>query len=475
MALIALCPNIALTTALPLDQKTVQASLHATMFGTQLAEGLSNAGYALGAVIAAFLVLRFKQRLLFLVTESAFVVGSVLAATATSPAAYVTGRVLQGATTGLMLVIALPPWVTRYGARALPRTAALVNIGLFGAVTLGPLLGGVAGQSPSGWRWLVAATAVAGAVGVGIAFLTLEHRPPFDESQPADWSAFGLAAAATVLPFLGVSELSVAGATSPAFWAPVAAGLLALGGLVVRQYRRSDALMPVRALSTSLPVLGTLAAMVGGAAVVTLITLTTTGLLDGQHESTLSVGLLLTPLVGGVAVAAFTFARLLRTRGLPLLVLAGLLFTTGAGALLLDPTAHGFVIAAAALLGLGAGSTVSPGLFLAAFGVDSNKIGRAFALVELLRAEAAYLVGPVLLYLAQQDRDAAAGLFRSTWIVLLVLVVGILVLLAIYKTSGLRSRTPDLESWLDGGKLAMPSPPPGAAVRESVGSGAAAG
>jgi MFS family permease len=49
-----------------------------------------------------------------------------------------------------MLVVALPPLITRYGVERLPRTAAAVNIGLFGAVTVGPVLAGlIAAQS---WR-----------------------------------------------------------------------------------------------------------------------------------------------------------------------------------------------------------------------------------------------------------------------------------------------------------------------------------
>ncbi len=54
----------------------------------------------------------------------------------------------------------------------------------------------------------------------------------------------------------------------------------------------------------------------------------------------------------------------------------------------------------AVLLGYGAGAGVAPGLFLAGFSVPSSKIGPTFALVELLRSEAAFLLGPVLVALA---------------------------------------------------------------------------
>ena len=57
--------------------------------------------------------------------------------------AYGVGRVLQGLMTGLLLVIALPPVIQRFPPPRMPTTAAAINIGFFGAVTVGPLLGGI--------------------------------------------------------------------------------------------------------------------------------------------------------------------------------------------------------------------------------------------------------------------------------------------------------------------------------------------
>ena len=62
MALVALCPFIVLSTAsLLITQLSVD--LHTSVFGTQLAEGLSDAGYAFGAVAAADLIAAGNDRL----------------------------------------------------------------------------------------------------------------------------------------------------------------------------------------------------------------------------------------------------------------------------------------------------------------------------------------------------------------------------------------------------------------------------
>ena len=425
-------------------------------------------GYALGAVVAAYLVQRFKQRLLFLLTEAVFVVATVLAATAPGAGAYVTGRTLQGAATGLMLVLALPPFVTRFGAGRLPRTAALVNVGLFGAVTVGPLAGGIAALTNEGFRGLFGVVAAAGAAGLTLAWLTLPHQPPFDPDTRPDWSAFALAGIGTVLPFFAVTRLTSLPVTSPLVWAPLAVGVAALVLLIVRQYRRPDALMPVKALSTSLPVIGTSVAMVAGAATVTFLELTVVSLLEGQQLRPMAAGALLSPMVAGLAVAALLFARLLATRWAPALVLAGLTAVGAGGVLLLEPSDHLRVALGAAVLGFGAGATVSPGLFLAAFGVESTKIGRAFALVELLRSEAAYLVGPVLLYVAMSQATAVAGFTLAMGIGIAVVGFGIVMMLVLYLAGGVRPRPPDLDGWLRGDGLALHSPPTAERARTAV-------
>ena len=457
VALLALAPNIVLTTAFPLLQKGIAADLHMSKLLTQEAEGISNAGYAFGAVLAAFLTQRVRQRPLFVATELLFVVGAVFATVAWSPAPYFAGRVVEGFATGLMLVIALPPLITRYGPQKLPGTAAAVNIGLFGAVTIGPLLAGlVAGTS---WRILFAAVAAAGVACVLLGWLALPDIDAFDRDRSPEFTAFGLAAVATALPFFATSQLISSRFGEPVVWAPLVIGVAALGVLTVVQYRRRDPLMPVRALSTSLPVVGTLSAMVAGAAFVTLLELAATGLLQGKHDSALVVGVLFSPAIGGVAVAAVVFAKLFRTRYLPVLVLAGMLLIICAGLIEALTTSSAAILLSSAMLGAGAGATVSPGLFLAGMGVPANRVGRAFALVELLRSEAAYLVGPVLLYVAMLHRPLADGLRFATWITVGAATAGVLAVVGLFVASGARLHAPDLEAWLDRGEQAMDSPP----------------
>ena len=102
---------------------------------------------------------------------------------------------------------------------------------------------------------------------------------------------------------------------------------------------------------------------------------------------------------------------------------------------------------------------------------STNPLGPTFALVELLRAEAAFLVGPVLLHVAMTAATVAGGLrLADVIVVVLVGAVGVLVV-ALLLLGGARPHPPDLERWLAGQEPAYDSPPVLSRVRRSSGSG----
>jgi MFS family permease len=184
-----------------------------------------------------------------------------------------------------------------------------------------------------------------------------------------------------------------------------------------------------------------------------------------------SVGAAFWPMPVGLVLAAGLFGSLFRTRLVPVLVNVGLLSLTAATLVLLvaRPERPGSAtLAATFLLGFGAGATVSPGLFLAALGVASDKLGRAFALVELLRSVAAYAVAPVVVAVVAAAATPRAGLATGLWIVLVLAVVGLLASLLVPALSGARLRRPALEAWLENGEQALDSPVTAVHLRPGV-------
>lgn len=469
MALLALSPFIVLSTASLLVEQDVVRDLGTSRFGSQLASGLANAGYAFGAVAAADLIKRVSGRTLYLACEALFVVGSLLGTFAPEIATFTVGRVLQGVATGMLLVAALPPLVTNHGVDKLPLTAAYINLGLFGMVTLGPTVGGLAGSFHA-WRLLFGIVAVFGFGGLVVGLLAFARGDAPSPRMGFDFSAIPVAAMATVLPFLAVSWLSRASFTSLGFLLPLVLGLLALGFLVVRQYRKTDALMPVKLIAHTLPVTGIGAAMVAGAGFTTLVELAAVYLLDAEHQPPLLIGGLLATQVLGVAVAAWLFKRVLPTRWLPVLAFGGLLVVVAGGAVLLAlGPGHGFVVVAVAglLLGFGAGAGVAPGLFMGGLSAPSSKLGPTFALVELLRSEAAFLIGPVLLQIAMVIRPLASGVRLASLTIVVIGAASAVLLVGLLLLGGRRPHAPDLQTWLDGDEPAYDSPRLAAVLRSS--------
>lgn len=460
LVLLALTPNIVVTTAVSLFEGPLGTQLHASRATLALSPALSNAGYAFGAVLAADLFARFNPRRLFIFCECGFIVGAILSAVAPDAPWFIVGRLLQGVSTGWMLVVAVPPLVNRFPPEKMPSTALTFLVGFFGAAMAGPLIGGLVAHANAP-RTFFAVLALLGSLNVAMILLTVPSAAPKQPELPFDGAAVGLAGAGTFLSFVGVWLLG-AGTLRALPWLLVAAGLASLVALLVIEYRAKEPLVPVKPLSTSLPVLGVICAMLSGAVFVAVLEMIELTLLRVRHLEPLAVGLLFWPQVLGVALAGIAFWLLFRTRYIALLALTGMValliaaILTARGAFEV-PAALGAI---AGLLGLGAGLTVSPGLILAAFGVPSKQIGRTFALVELLRSFAAYLIGPVFLAFAQAAMPAMIDSVRtSAWLCAALMTATIVALIFTFARSGLRLQAPDLEAWIVAGEQAMESPP----------------
>jgi hypothetical protein len=238
---------------------------------------------------------------------------------------------------------------------------------------------------------------------------------------------------------------------------------------MVRQYRKKQALMPLKLIAHTLPVTGIATAMVTGATVTACLQLSVIYLQKVRHDPPAVTGAILATEVLGVLVAAVLFRVVLRTRWLPAFALLGL-GSAGAGSLLLlaiNPGRAVPVIAVAGvLLGIAAGAGVAPGLFMAGLSAPSNKLGPTFAFVELLRAEAAFLIAPVLLQLAMQITPLADGIRVAILAVVILCALSGVVILAVLLLGGARPHAPDLDTWVEGGQPAYDSPPLAASIRD---------
>jgi nucleotide-binding universal stress UspA family protein/MFS family permease len=465
MVVLFLVPYLGLSSALLPLTPIIAAQLHVSLQTMSLASGLANGAYAVGTILAVQLAQHLPQRRMLVVYASLLVIGSVLAAAATGPAMFIVGHVLQGLCTSLLLIAATPPLVLGYPASKLRATVVIFNLCIFGAVAAGPLVGG-AQASFHAWRplfWIVAGIAFAGLL---MSLLTFQDAPPADPSAPRDPLAIVLAATGSVAAFWGAAELLTHRFLDPVAVVPLLVGLALIVALWVYEYRARHPLLILRSLATTIPVSGIVVAMCAAAAATSATALTATVL--APHYTPLHLGLLYVPELAAAIITAIVFGVVFRTRLIHYYALTGLAFLA-AGVLVLRaaiPPTSTLALVGSGLVGIGIGASVVPALFLAGYSLRSASIQRVFAILELLRAFAAFLIVPILLHFAVTLTGLPTPAMTTTlWICFGLSAGGAVVFVLLYLLGRVRPSAPALERWMGGQEPAWESPPLLAALR----------
>jgi nucleotide-binding universal stress UspA family protein len=162
------------------------------------------------------------------------------------------------------------------------------------------------------------------------------------------------------------------------------------------------------------------------------------------------------------------FGAVFSTRFIHYYALVGLVILA-AGILVLRaviPPGSALTLVGSALVGVGIGASVVPALFLAGYSLRSASIQRVFAILELLRAIAAFLIAPILLHFAVTVTGLpSAAMNTALWICFGLSVGGAVVGVLLYVLGRVRPTAPALERWMGGMEPAWESPPLLAALR----------
>jgi hypothetical protein len=306
--------------------------------------------------------------------------------------------------------------------------------------------------------WCVAACAAGSLL---LVLLTFQDVPPADRDAPVDLISLVLAGGGCAAAFFGASELLTHPMLSVITLLPLLGGLGLILLLVAHQSAASDPLIPVRELFTTKPVAGILMAMAAGAASIAAMELIEQAIKPTGAPAHLAM--LFWPELGGAVLMAGIFGAVLRTRGLTALAFGGLVVLAGGIAIVTGVVGgpHWLVLDAAALIGIGVGATVAPALFVAGYSVRAALIQRVFALVELLRAVAAFMTAPLIIHLATTVDGGATGggIEAGMWVCFAIVVAGAALALAVFVLGRAKLQPPDLERWQEGEEPAWDSPP----------------
>ncbi|WP_329110207.1 MFS transporter [Micromonospora sp. NBC_01699] len=461
MALVvcSLVPFLVLTVAVLSLGEIISRSLDISRTTLQVTVSLSAGAYAVGTLLAAQLAMHLPPRRMLIIYEVCFFVASILAAVAPNGTVFIGAFIAQGLLTSLMLIAALPPLVTSWPASKMPISAGILNLCIFGAVAAGPTIGALQAAA-EGWRLLFWCAAAVAGLALLFSILTFRDTPPQDPSAPWDFVALALGVTGCGAAFYGAGQLQASGDADVQSVVPLVAGVALIAFLVVYEYRLPNPLVPVKALATSVPLAGILAALTASAAAFGAMELLL-AVLRTDSTPTNTALIFLPEVVAAVAVAGL-FAALFRTRFTPLLTAGGLLMVAASAVLLVValPSVSPTLAAATGLIGLGVAAAVSPALFLAGLSLRSSMLQRVFALIELLRAMTAFLTAPILVFLAGNlGSDRTAGTRAALWICFAIAAVGLVGATGLYLSGRPRLETPDLERFQGRGEPAWSSPP----------------
>jgi len=466
MVIFALVPYLGLSAALQPLTPIIGGQLHMSMQTMSLGLGMANAGYAVGTVLAVQFAQLLPQRRMMVLYAGLLVIGSILAAAAQTPAMFIVGHVIQGLCTSLLLIAAVPPLALGFGLEKFRWTAMIMNVCIFGAVALGPAIGGIQAGAHA-WRPLFWAVAGISVLALTLSLLTFEDTPPADRDAPRDPLAIALAALGCGAAFYGASELLSHAFVGAQTLLPLASGLALIVVLVVNQYRSRRPLLTIRSMLTSaVPVAGITVALAAAAASVSATVLTASEL--APHYTPVHLGMLYLPELGGALITAVALGVVLNKRQMHYLPLVGMAFLAAGIAVFRVhvPSTEALTLVGSGLTGIGLGAAVAPALFVAGFSLAAASLQRVFAIVELFRAVAAFMIAPVFVHFAATvggSRSAGTGI--ALWIGFGLAVGGALAAVGLYALSGARARTPDLRRFMDGEGPAWYSPPLLAAVR----------
>ncbi len=502
LVVLALFPGLINTSAVGLLSPVVGHDLGVSSTAVYRLPLFNDAALAFGALLAADLVRFYDGRRLFYVLLGVSLITSFISATATNFTVLIVAHVVHGLVGGNLFIVMLPPLVTGFGSKRLNSTALVLVPSLFGAAALGPIIGALL-DSPNAWRGLFWAEVAVSVAAIVLAVFTLAKRDPSEPSATPDWFAHIVSGCAAVAIFIGAGGLAGHDWTDLGASIPVALGVVLFVVLIAGENFLPHALVPVRGLSTSLALVGIIATMIGSACFAAL-TQAFTLILERLNELDVrATGLATWPEFIAALIAGIVFGRLVTTRWIAVVGISGLaVLAVTLGLAIAGPVPSASDVTALSFLaGLGSGLAVTPGLLLVALTYPRAQVGRAIAMLNLLRLTGTYVTGPLAehrigsrtleLFVASRaargaddrlvrdfvlhgsvapgfDKTAlqaalAGGIHDTLSLMLLLVCAGLATIAVLLVRLHSPLRSPDLAAF-DGGRPALPNVVPGAAA-----------
>ncbi|MBS2537380.1 DHA2 family efflux MFS transporter permease subunit [Catenulispora sp. NF23] len=320
------------------------------------------AGWAMG---------RFGGRRVWLLSVTAFLVGSVLCGAAWSIPSLIAFRVLQALGGGLIQPVGQALLGRNVGPRHMARVMAVMSVPMALLPVLGPAVGGLL-LAEWGWRWIFFIN-----VPIGVAGIVLVRRwvpvsvggagsaGPAGNAARFDIRGFALISPGLAALVYGCSAAGDHGGfSSPAAWGPVLGGLLLVTVFVLYSLRtKIQPLVDLRLFRDRAFAVAMLNAALMGATLFGAMFLLPLYFQQAHGFSALRAGLTLAPQGLGTAISTFAAGRMTNRTGPRVLVMTGTAVATAATlpfAMVGAGTSTAALMAPLFLRGLGLGLVMAP-------------------------------------------------------------------------------------------------------------------
>jgi EmrB/QacA subfamily drug resistance transporter len=333
---------------------------------------------------------RHGRKRLLEVALAGFITASALCGFAQDLTQLVVMRAIQGIAAGGLMTLAMASIGDLVSPRERGRYQGYIAATFAAATVLGPLVGGLLVQGP-GWRWVFYVNLPLGIA--ALAGLQLKLPAGTDErpSRPLDVTGAALLAAATTTFMLTcVWGGNRYGWDSPTILALIGATVLLGGGLVARERRAQDPIVPFALLRTRSVAVASTALFLGTAALFSVTVFVPLFLQTATGATPTQAGLLLAPMMLGTTVSTMLSGRYIARTGrykrfpiigLGLMASALVLLAAVTGDASRTATGFGLVV-----FGLGFGMVTQVLVVAVQNSVDRRELGVATAATGFFRA-----------------------------------------------------------------------------------------
>ena len=361
--------------------------------------------------IVGWLQRRIGGKRLWLAALVVFLVGSVLCGLAWDAPSLIAFRVVQGVGGGAMMPLLTTLLMQAAGGQGLGRLMAVVSLPTALGPILGPVIGGLILGAGS-WRWLFWVNVPFAVAGLVLAALLIPADGPTARAR-LDAVGLALLSPAVVGLLYGLSDVTKDGGFGRFdVWAPMAAGVVLLGGFVAWALRRGGAALVDLRLLRHRPLAASASLMfLTGATLYGAMLLLPLSFQELRGADALGAGLLLIPQGVGSLLSRSVAGRLtdrLGARSVALVAFAVVGVATVPFALAGAGTPPWVLLLALLVRGVGLGAVFIPLMAVGFVGLGKEEVPHA-SIVTRIAQQLGGAAGTAVLAVILQGAVAAAG------------------------------------------------------------------